>query len=85
MIEVKIKGLEEKETVRRTLVKSVLYRILMVLSDFGIVYLLSGEFEISISFAIINSLFNTLAYFGYDRIWDKIKWGKIIYKKENKI
>lgn len=82
MIEVKIKGLDEKETVRRTLVKSVLYRIFMVLSDFGIVYLLSGEFKISISFAIVNSIFNTLAYFGYDCIWDSIKWGKIIYKKE---
>jgi adenylylsulfate kinase len=73
--------LREKETVRRSIVKSVLYRILMVISDFVLLYFFSGKLSMSIGFAVVNNIYNTIAYFGYERIWDKIKWGKIIYKK----
>ena len=85
MKKVKLDKLRERETIRRSIVKSFLYRILMVLSDFVILYLFSGKLTMSIGFAIVNNIFNTAAYFGYERIWDKISWGKIIYKEnENK-
>jgi adenylylsulfate kinase len=76
--------LREKDTIKRSAVKSIIYRALMVLSDFVILYLFSGKLIMSVGFAIVNNIWNTIAYFGYDRIWDKIQWGKIIYKTEKK-
>ncbi len=84
MDEEELGKLRGNETVKRSAVKSVLYRILMVFSDIVILYLFSGKLNMSIGFAIVNNIWNTIAYFGYDRIWDKIKWGKVIHENDDK-
>jgi len=36
---------------------------------------------VAFGFMIVSNIYTTLAYFFHERIWGKIKWGKIIYKK----
>jgi len=32
---------------------------------------------------IVSNIYTTAGYFFHERIWSKIKWGKIIYKKKD--
>lgn len=70
-----------EETLRRSLVKTISYRLVILILDFVSIYLLTGKIKIALGFMVVSNVYTTLAYFFHERIWDKIKWGKIIYKK----
>lgn len=63
------------ETVKRTAVRTITYRVLIMILDFVAVYLLSGKTSVAIGYTIISNLYTTVAYFFHERIWDKISWG----------
>ena len=69
------------ESFRRSVVKTITYRVVILILDFTVIYLFTRQIEIAVSFMILSNVYTTLAYFFHERIWDKIKWGKIIYKK----
>lgn len=60
---------------RRSIVKALTYRALIVILDFVTVYLLTGAMHIAIGFMIVRNLYTTFAYFGHERISAHIKWG----------
>lgn len=70
-----------KETVKRTLVKTITYRIFIMTLDFTSIYLFTGKVNIAIGFMIVSNIYTTLGYFFHERIWDRIKWGKLVYPK----
>jgi adenylylsulfate kinase len=45
------------------------------------IYLFTGKVKIAIGFMLVSNLYTTIGYFFHERIWDKIKWGKMIYKE----
>jgi len=73
--------LRAEETIRRSIVKTVSYRIVILILDFVSIYLFTRQIKIAFGFMIVSNVYTTLAYFFHERIWDKIKWGKINYKK----
>ncbi|HXZ90932.1 MAG TPA: DUF2061 domain-containing protein [Candidatus Dormibacteraeota bacterium] len=62
-------------TVKRSLVKAVTYRAVIVVLDVTVIYLLTGRTDIAIGFTIISNLYTTAAYFLHERLWNKIHWG----------
>ena len=70
------------ETLKRSIIKTITYRIVVLILDFSVIYLLTRRVVVAVSFMIVSNIYTTLAYFFHERIWDKIKWGKIIYKKD---
>jgi len=72
-----------EETLRRTVVKTISYRISIVILDFVAIYLFTGQIKVAIGFMIVSNIYTTVGYFLHERIWDKIKWGRIIYKKSD--
>ena len=70
-----------KETVKRTLVKTITYRIFIMTLDFTSIYLFTGKVNIAIGFMIVSNIYTTTGYFFHERIWDRIKWGKLVYPK----
>jgi adenylylsulfate kinase len=72
------------ETVTRTIVKTASYRVLILILDFTTIYLFTGKVKVALGFMIVSNLYTTLGYFFHERIWDKIKWGKRIYRKDDK-
>lgn len=70
-----------EETVGRTIVKTISYRVVILILDFTAIYLFTGKVKVALGFMIVSNIYTTLGYFFHERIWDKIKWGKIIYKK----
>jgi adenylylsulfate kinase len=70
-----------EETLRRSIEKTISYRVAILILDFAAVYLFTGQIKVAPGFMIVGNIYTTVGYFFHERIWDKIKWGKIIYKK----
>jgi uncharacterized membrane protein len=64
------------DTTKRSLVKTITWRITGTGATFAISYAIVGDFSVSSSIAAIQLTFNTLLYFCHERIWEKIKWGR---------
>lgn len=62
---------------KRSLVKTISWRITGSGATFGISYLISGNFVIAGSIASIQLVTNTVLYFIHERIWNRIKWGQV--------
>ena len=69
------------ETLRRSIVKTVSYRVVILTLDFTCIYLFTGQIKVALGFMLVSNIYTSLGYFFHERIWDKIKWGKLIYKK----
>lgn len=65
------------ESTKRSIAKTISWRITGSLATFLISYMILGNISVSGTIAIIQLTFNTLLYFVHERIWNKIHWGKI--------
>jgi uncharacterized membrane protein len=64
------------DTNTRSLVKTISWRITGSLSTFIISYIISGDFKVAGSIAVIQITANTILYYGHERIWNLIGWGR---------
>ncbi len=64
------------ETRSRTLLKSVLWTLLglVTMSLVGLVF--TGSLALGGGMAVINAVLGFLSYLVYERIWDGIRWGR---------
>ncbi len=60
---------------RRSIVKALTYRLLIMVLDFATIFLLTGAVRIAVGFAIASNIYTTVAYFAHERIWARIGWG----------
>jgi uncharacterized membrane protein len=63
------------ETGKRSAVKALTYRALIVLMDLIAIYLLTGRMRIALGFALISNVYTTVGYFLHERAWARIHWG----------
>jgi adenylylsulfate kinase len=70
-----------EETMSRSVVKTISYRVVILILDFVSIYLFTGQIKVALGFMIVSNVYTTLAYFFHERIWGNIAWGKIIYEK----
>jgi uncharacterized membrane protein len=59
----------------RSIIKAVSYRIVIIILDFTLIYLLTKKTSLALGFLIVSNLYSTFIYFIYERAWNKIKWG----------
>jgi uncharacterized membrane protein len=64
------------DTSTRSLVKTISWRITGSGATFAISYLVSGDFSVAGTIAIIQVTVNTVLYYVHERIWNKITWQK---------
>jgi uncharacterized membrane protein len=64
------------DTPKRSLVKTITWRITGSGATFAISYAISGNFTIAGSIASIQLVANTILYFIHERAWDKVTWGR---------
>lgn len=64
------------DTPKRSLVKTITWRITGSGATFAISYAISGNFTIAGSIASIQLVANTVLYFIHERVWDRITWGR---------
>ena len=62
---------------KRSLVKTITWRITGSGATFLISYLISGNLTIAGTIAVIQVVANTLLYFIHERMWNRISWGRL--------
>jgi len=65
-----------KETQERSIVKSVSFRVLVVISDLVITYLITKKIIVTVAITVFTNLASTVFYFLHERFWNSISWGK---------
>lgn len=66
-----------KESRKRSLVKALIYRVICTILSFVVPYLLTGDWAFSVSFGLIYSAILIIVYYLYERVWNRIGWGRI--------
>jgi uncharacterized membrane protein len=61
---------------RRSLVKTISWRVTGSSATFLIAYLLIGNFAVAGVIGITQMITNTILYYMHERIWNKIRWGQ---------
>jgi uncharacterized membrane protein len=65
-----------QDTPRRSIVKTISWRITGSGATFAISYAVLGDVTVSSTIAVIQLTVNTVLYFVHERIWNNIRWGK---------
>ncbi|HEX7586502.1 MAG TPA: DUF2061 domain-containing protein [Patescibacteria group bacterium] len=60
----------------RSFVKALTFRITIMIADFFIVFAITRRYDITIGVMLATNFVSTLIYYGHERIWNGIGWGK---------
>ena len=60
---------------RRSVVKAITYRVLIMCLDFVTIYWLTGAARVAVGFMVASNLYTTVAYFAHERAWSHVPWG----------
>jgi len=61
---------------KRSIVKTISWRVTGSSATFLIAYLLTGNFAIAGVIGVTQMISNTILYYFHERIWNKISWGQ---------
>jgi uncharacterized membrane protein len=64
------------ESNSRSLVKTISWRLTGSGATFLVSYLISNDFSVAGTIAIVQLVTNTFLYYFHERIWNKIRWGR---------
>jgi len=67
--------MQNRASTKRSIVKAVTYRGIIICLDFLVIYLLTGKVMTAAAFMIVSNIYTTVAYFLHERVWAGIKWG----------
>jgi len=61
---------------KRTIVKTLTWRIAASLTTFMIAWILTGDLLVGVSIGSIEALAKIFLYYFHERIWNNISWAK---------
>ncbi len=64
------------EKVKRTLVKTISWRVFGTLATIVISYVITGTLTLAFSIGVIELISKLVLYYFHERAWNKIHWGK---------
>ncbi len=65
-----------KETNLRSIAKGVSWRVVATTTTIIIVYLFFGRLDLAIAAGLIETVLKVALYWGHEKIWQRIHWGK---------
>lgn len=65
-----------RETNTRSIAKGISWRLFATSVTIVIVYVFFGRLDLAIAAGIIETISKVLLYYGHERIWQRIRWGK---------
>ena len=69
-------GLKVMESRRRSLVKTIAWRIIATAVTMLVSYIWLGEWAASIALAVTANGIKALLYYGHERLWNRIDFGR---------
>ena len=67
--------MQSRASRKRSVVKAITYRGIIVCLDFLVIYFLTGKVETAAVFMVVSNIYTTVAYFFHERVWAGIRWG----------
>ncbi len=64
------------ESIKRSWIKAITYRVLGTLATALIAYLLTSDFTLALGAGGLDALLKIIIYFAHERAWNQIEWGK---------
>lgn len=61
----------------RTLAKTAGYRVLMVVTTIVVAFAVTNDVGSAVNIGIATNVIKTLTYYGYERLWARISWGRL--------
>jgi len=74
-----------EETHKRTLVKSISWRIIATATTMVAAYIITGEVAIALGIGAIEATAKLLFYYLHERSWAHVSWGRVERGKSKKI
>ncbi len=65
-----------RETNTRSIVKGISWRIVATTTTIIIVYVFFGRLDLAIAAGLIETVLKVALYWGHEKIWQKVHWGK---------
>ncbi|MFC6835213.1 DUF2061 domain-containing protein [Halomarina ordinaria] len=59
----------------RALLKTALYRVVMVVVSVAVAWLVVGDVSDALSIGLATNVVKTATYYCYERAWDHVSWG----------
>ena len=56
------------DSFNRSLLKTVSYRIVIIILDFAAIYLFAGQLKVAFGFMIVSNIYTTVGYLIHERI-----------------
>jgi len=72
----KVESKPQNENIKRSLLKTISWRIIGTLDTVLISYLITGTLTMALSIGSLELVSKMVLYFFHERAWNKIKWGK---------
>lgn len=61
---------------KRSIVKAITYRAIIMVSDFFIIFVITRRYDIAFGVIVASNVASTLFYYLHERVWNKIAWGR---------
>jgi len=68
--------MKDPSTRKRTVAKAISWESSSTLATFGVAWLIFGNLGTCVTFAVTTYLMKLILFYGHDRLWDQITWGK---------
>ncbi|MDA4119795.1 MAG: DUF2061 domain-containing protein [Thaumarchaeota archaeon] len=68
----------KSETRKRSIVKTLTYRIVVAAMLALLTFYLTGDAGTTTIITVVFNLGGTAVYYGFERLWDSINWGRKI-------
>ena len=63
-----------KETRKRSITKSVTWRIICIIVSILTAFLLTGKWDISVAIGTVYNAITMILYYFHERVWNRVKW-----------
>ena len=64
------------ETHARSLVKTIIWRVVATLITGSTIYFFTQKWNESMEISFVAAFFSTVGYYIHERVWNKIHWGE---------
>jgi uncharacterized membrane protein len=61
---------------RRSLAKSLTWRVIAIVSTLLIGYAMTGSWAFALSLTLVSNVINFVLYYLHERVWLGVSWGK---------
>ncbi len=67
------------ESRARSIVKALSWRFCATLITTAVVYVMTGKLEHAVEIGVVDTLAKLGLYFGHERMWERIRFGRVRY------